>query len=102
MHCVRRREKRRLTLQALQKGAPELRTVVFIRDGGKCWYCGMATRLRDGTLDHQVSVKYGGLPTLKNLVWCCADCNHRKGHRSLADFRVACGETSFWGERHGV
>lgn len=49
-----------------------------------CPYCG--SPFTDGHIDHIVPVSRGGTNARDNLLYVCADCNHRKGNRLLADF----------------
>lgn len=61
---------------------------VFARHGGRCAYCGVATRrLAKGlsrapdlaTLDHVVPRSRGGPLSRDNLVLACQGCNNRRG-----------------------
>jgi 5-methylcytosine-specific restriction endonuclease McrA len=54
---------------------------VFRRDKYTCQYCG--TQNGRMTLDHVVPRHNGGRHTWENLVTACANCNLRKGGRSL-------------------
>ncbi|QSB06966.1 HNH endonuclease [Natronoglycomyces albus] len=54
---------------------------VFIRDNNACVYCGGKAE----TIDHVVPRSRGGTHTWDNVVAACANCNHRKSDRSLAD-----------------
>lgn len=58
-----------------QAGWKTLRSLVLVRDGCVCVYCGgLAT-----TADHVLSVANGGTNTLENLAASCWPCNRRKG-----------------------
>lgn len=60
---------------------------VFRRDSHTCQYCGSrSSRL---TIDHVLPRHRGGDHTWDNLVTACADCNLRKGGRSLREARMA-------------
>ncbi len=54
---------------------------IFRRDHYTCQYCGK----RGGflTIDHVIPRHLGGAHTWENLVTACAECNHRKGGRTL-------------------
>ena len=43
----------------------------------KCAYCGDGNNL---TMDHVVPRSKGGTDFTKNVVCCCSNCNHSKGH----------------------
>ena len=44
----------------------------------KCAYCGDGNNL---TMDHVVPRSKGGTDFTKNVVCCCSNCNHSKGHQ---------------------
>jgi 5-methylcytosine-specific restriction endonuclease McrA len=60
---------------------------VYLKTGFKCWYCGEPMVIaRDCgylsnalTLDHRVSLSCGGTNHISNFVFCCMECNMRKG-----------------------
>ncbi len=57
------------------------RREVFRRDNYTCQYCGRrGVRL---TLDHVIPRRLGGSHSWENLVTACAECNFRKGGRTL-------------------
>lgn len=63
----------------------------FERLGGNCPCCGVKMtvtprRLNSVTFDHIVSLAAGGADNLSNGQVMCAECNRRKGKRSMADF----------------
>ena len=62
------------------------RREVFARDSHTCQYCGMVSR--ELTLDHVVPKHRGGRHDWENLVAACRSCNHRKGHKTLAEARM--------------
>jgi len=59
------------------------RQEIFRRDNYTCQYCGR--RVVHPTIDHVVPRRLGGQDTWENLVTACADCNARKGGRTLAE-----------------
>jgi 5-methylcytosine-specific restriction endonuclease McrA len=55
---------------------------VYIRDGGRCQYCGSLFSERDLTYDHVVPRSKGGETEWTNVVTCCTRCNLKKGGRT--------------------
>lgn len=60
---------------------PLTRRAVFVRDGGRCVYCGAHAT----SLDHVVPRSRGGLHVWENVVSACGRCNHVKADRYVAD-----------------
>jgi len=58
------------------------RSNVFLRDEGKCLYCGISLESRHATLDHVHPVSKGGTTTWENCVTACGPCNVAKGDRT--------------------
>lgn len=56
---------------------------VWIRDEGRCQYCGCAVSSKNFTIDHVVPRKHGGGTTWSNVVTCCSPCNQKKGDKLL-------------------
>jgi 5-methylcytosine-specific restriction endonuclease McrA len=54
---------------------PEIRRLVWQRDGGRCVQCGADHDLQ---LDHIIPVSKGGATTVDNLQILCGPCNRRK------------------------
>lgn len=51
--------------------------------GNECAYCGSKQNL---TLDHVIPQSFGGLDISSNIVCCCRECNHDKGHKKWKDW----------------
>jgi 5-methylcytosine-specific restriction endonuclease McrA len=62
------------------------REKVFVRDEGRCVYCGVQFPAAELTVDHVQPQLRGGDRSGGNVVTACATCNLRKGHRRLAEF----------------
>lgn len=65
-----------------------LRAIVYLRDGGRCVYCGSSYRL---TLDHDTPLAKGGTWDESNLVTACYSCNSQKARLGNMDgffFRI--------------
>jgi len=60
---------------------PLTRRAVFVRDGGRCVYCGTTAT----SIDHVVPRSRGGLHEWSNVVSACRRCNHVKADRTVAD-----------------
>jgi hypothetical protein len=53
-----------------------------------CWYCGIPlAHKRTITYDHQFPKWRGGDNSHLNCVICCYECNHRKAHLDLEQYR---------------
>lgn len=55
---------------------------IWVRDGGKCQYCGRKESLSSFTYDHVVPIAQGGITCWTNIVVACMPCNQRKGDRT--------------------
>ena len=55
---------------------------IYLRDKGRCQYCGHQFNMRDLTYDHVTPRAMGGTATWENIVTCCRSCNLRKGGRT--------------------
>jgi len=58
---------------------------VYLRDGGRCMYCGVGLALASATFDHVVPRRLGGATSWENVVIACLGCNQRKGGRLPAE-----------------
>jgi 5-methylcytosine-specific restriction endonuclease McrA len=57
---------------------------VWIREQGRCAYCGVKVSLNAVTKDHVVPLGQGGKDDLLNVVACCTACNGVKACRTPA------------------
>ncbi len=55
---------------------------LYIRDKGKCQYCGAPFEAKALTYDHVVPLSKGGQTEWTNVVTCCIGCNLKKGGRT--------------------
>lgn len=69
-----------------------VRSVVWLRDGGRCRYCGRPVELRRTgdirpedrmTFDHVVPASRGGAHSYANVWTCCLSCNRIKDGMTL-------------------
>jgi hypothetical protein len=58
------------------------RSNVYLRDEGRCQYCGNHVERKDATLDHVVPVSKGGKSTWENSTTACAPCNSKKSDQT--------------------
>lgn len=56
---------------------------VWIRDEGRCQYCGQHVPHSNFTLDHVIPKTRGGTTCWANVVACCSPCNQKKGDKNL-------------------
>lgn len=61
------------------------RDVVFLRDGRRCTYCGVADAAME--CDHVYPLALGGSNDLENLTTACRACNRSKGSKPLQQWR---------------
>lgn len=54
---------------------------IWIRDEGRCQYCGLDVSIKDFTIDHVIPKTLGGGTMWTNVVTCCATCNQKKGDK---------------------
>jgi len=55
---------------------------LYIRDGGRCQYCGSPFSHKELTYDHVIPRSKGGETEWTNVVTCCVKCNLKKGGRT--------------------
>ena len=58
---------------------------LFLRDSGRCQYCGIHVTLKTGTIDHIMPRSKGGLHAWENVVIACIPCNQKKGSRLISN-----------------
>jgi len=59
---------------------------LFIRDKGRCQYCGVKVTIKTGTIDHYIPKSKGGEHTWANVVLACTKCNQKKGSKMPQEF----------------
>jgi 5-methylcytosine-specific restriction endonuclease McrA len=57
------------------------RSLLYIRDGYKCGYCGEIFPHKELSIDHIIPKCEGGKSTWINTICSCKNCNLRKGHQ---------------------
>lgn len=87
-------KQRKLAMRLMQRGTPA-KLIVYLRDKGRCAYCGVEMLISDATIDHIIPVASGGTEDLDNLTLACETCNHNKGAMSAEEFRkcISLGST---------
>lgn len=87
------------TPAARERISPELRSAVWRKSDGICWYCGDSLDpFLDYHVDHIRPVANGGGTNLSNLAPACRQCNQAKHAMSLEAFRARRGGGLFWFE----
>jgi 5-methylcytosine-specific restriction endonuclease McrA len=61
---------------------------VYVRDKGRCQYCGVPVAKSSFTYDHVIPRSQGGKTRWENVVVCCLPCNQKKGSRTIAQARM--------------
>lgn len=61
---------------------PYNRKNIWLRDGGKCQYCGTTIIKKEMTLDHVIPRNLGGKSRWDNICCACFGCNSRKANRT--------------------
>jgi hypothetical protein len=68
---------------------------VFDEQGGICLYCQCPCQIyrssknnKRATREHLVRVVDGGSDDDSNIVMACADCNHKRGNKSVAEWKA--------------
>lgn len=72
-------------LRMLARARPRVRLSrenVYVRDRGRCQYCGRKLTRAEATWDHVVPRAQGGKTGWENVVVACVGCNQRKGGRT--------------------
>lgn len=55
---------------------------IWLRDKGRCQYCGVKCSISDFTYDHVTPASRGGVRRWENIVCACVPCNQKKGGRT--------------------
>jgi hypothetical protein len=77
----------------------EVRSAVWRKTNGHCWYCGDQTNpFENFHVDHVHPVSDGGTNDLSNLVPSCQRCNNEKHVMPIETFRQRRGGGLFWFE----
>ena len=58
------------------------KTNLYIRDGGRCSYCGQNIPLAKASYDHIVPKSQGGVTSWNNVAIACLPCNSKKDART--------------------
>lgn len=72
----------RKTARYFRKNIRFNRRNVWLRDSGKCQYCGTHVSTKEFTFDHVVPLSKGGRTIWDNIVVACPACNQRKRNRT--------------------
>jgi len=66
---------------AFRKNVKFNRKNVYLRDKGRCQYCGQKVPMSEFTYDHVFPKMFGGKTKWTNIVVACLPCNQRKDSR---------------------
>jgi 5-methylcytosine-specific restriction endonuclease McrA len=69
-------------LRNRRKAVKFSRENIYLRDKGKCQFCGIGVSRAAFTYDHLLPRARGGKTEWTNIVAACLDCNQRKGNRT--------------------
>lgn len=61
---------------------------VLLRDQYQCQYCGVQCSKLNATIDHIIPKSKAGKTTWENTVTACAQCNMKKGNKTLDQVRM--------------
>jgi HNH endonuclease len=59
---------------------------IYVRDQGRCQYCGRKVSLSEFTFDHVIPQSEGGITWWTNIVVSCTRCNGQKASKSLKKY----------------
>lgn len=71
-----------------RKGVKFSRQNIWIRDKGRCGYCGVKVTRSEFTYDHVIPRAQGGKTIWENIVGCCIPCNQHKRARTPEQARM--------------
>jgi hypothetical protein len=81
---------------------PTTRHRIYLRDGGRCVWCGSAASVASPlTLDHVVPRRRGGTNAPSNLITACGPCNSWRGDRSIPEMARSTVERRLWANLMG-
>lgn len=67
---------------AHRRKVPFNRRNVYLRDRGRCQYCGKSVPSNEFDFEHVLPRAQGGRTSWENIVVACIPCNQRKGNRT--------------------
>lgn len=65
----------------------KVRTQIWNKSEGLCWYCGHDLDFERFDVDHVIPTSRGGGSEIENLVPACPSCNRRKHAHDIEGFR---------------
>ena len=72
----------RVVRNFFRRGIKFNRRNVYLRDKGRCQYCGRRVPSNDFEFEHVIPKCQGGRTRWENIVVACTPCNQRKGNRT--------------------
>jgi len=74
-----------------RRPSKDIKELLYLRQKGKCMYCGKKMDIRYFHIDHKIPVARDGANTVANQQLLCAPCNNRKGNMTDGEYRRAYG-----------
>ena len=62
---------------------------LWLKNNGKCYYCGCDLTQENITVEHKHPRKHGGTNGIENMEYACRSCNSRKGAKLFETFRIS-------------
>ncbi len=78
----------RMVRSVFRRGIRFNRRNVYLRDKGRCQYCGDKVSLDGFSFEHVIPRAQGGKTSWENIVVACIPCNRRKGGRTPEQARM--------------
>lgn len=78
----------RMVKNVFRRGIRFNRKNVYLRDKGRCQYCGERVPSNDFEFEHVIPKCQGGRTRWENIVVACTSCNQQKGNRTPDQARM--------------
>ena len=78
----------RMVKSVFRRGIRFNRRNVYLRDKGRCQYCGRRVSLDGFSFEHVIPRAQGGRTSWENIVVACIPCNRKKGGRTPEQARM--------------
>ena len=78
----------RMARKVFRRGVKFNRRNVYLRDKGRCQYCGERIPSSEFEFEHVIPKARGGKTCWQNIVVACTECNRKKGNRTPEEARM--------------